>query len=80
MILTRSEILKTGFLISWPSDKFEILLILIQHNFQHMEFIFNSFLASGNFCLLLTTFANSFDPEHAEQNFRPDLDPNYLTL
>ena len=29
-------------------------------------------------CLLIT-FANSFDPDQARQNVRPDLDPNCLT-
>ena len=27
-------------------------------------------------CLLLLTFANSLDPDHAQQNVRPDLNPN----
>ena len=40
----------------------------------------NSFPASGNFCLLLITFANSLDLDQARQNVRPDLDPNCLTL
>ena len=40
----------------------------------------NSFSASGDFCLLLITFANSLDPDQAGQNVRPDLDPNCLTL
>ena len=39
-----------------------------------------SFLASGNFCHLLITFANSLDPDQARQNFVPDRDPNCLTL
>ena len=41
---------------------------------------FNSFPASGDFCRLLITFANSLDPGQAQQNVRPDLDPNCLTL
>ena len=36
--------------------------------------------ASGIFCRLLMIFANSLDPDHARQNFGPDLDPNCLTL
>ena len=32
--------------------------------------------ASGNFCHLLITFANSLDPDQAQQNVGPDLDPN----
>ena len=39
-----------------------------------------SFLASGDFCRLLKTFANSLDPDQARQNVGPDLDPNCLTL
>ena len=31
--------------------------------------------ASGDFCHLLITFANSLDPDPARQNVRPDLDP-----
>ena len=36
----------------------------------------NSFPASGNFCHLLLTFASSLDPDQAQQNVGPDLDPN----
>ena len=31
-------------------------------------------------CRLLITFANSFDPDQARHNVRPDLDPNCLTI
>ena len=41
---------------------------------------FNSFPASGDFCPLLITFANSLVPYQARQNVEPDLDPNCLTL
>ena len=40
----------------------------------------NSSLASGDFCRLLITFANSLDPDQDQQNVGPDLDPNCLTL
>ena len=40
----------------------------------------NSFPASGNFCHLLITFANSLDQDQARQNVGPDLGPNCLTL
>ena len=40
----------------------------------------NSFLASGNFCHLLITFANSLDSDQVWQNVGPDLDPSCLTL
>ena len=40
----------------------------------------NSFLASGDICHLLITFANCLDPDQDRQNVSPDLDPNSLTL
>ena len=40
----------------------------------------NTFLASGDFCHLLITFANNLDIDQDLQNFGPDLDPNHLTL
>ena len=40
----------------------------------------NSFPTSGYFCHLLITFANSLDPDKAQQNVGLDLDPNCLTL
>ena len=40
----------------------------------------NSFPASGDFCRLLITFANSLDPDQARQNVGSDLDPNCLIL
>ena len=42
--------------------------------------VFNSFLASGDFCCLLITFASSLDPDQDQQIVGPDLDPNFLTL
>ena len=42
--------------------------------------LINSFPASGDFCSLLITFANSLDPDQARQNVGPDLDPNCLPL
>ena len=43
--------------------------------------LFKSFLAGRNFChLLILTFANSLDPDQAQQSVGPDLDPNCLTL
>ena len=41
---------------------------------------FNSFLARGDLCDLLITFANSLDPDQDGQNVGPDLDSNCLTL
>ena len=45
-----------------------------------MEFAFNSFHASGDFCCLLITFANSLDPDQDQQNVGTDLDQNCVTL
>ena len=42
--------------------------------------LITSFPASGDFCRLLITRANSLDPDQARQNVGPDLDPNCLTL
>ena len=42
-------------------------------------FVFNSLPARGDSCCLLITFANSLDPNQAQQNVGPDLDPNCLT-
>ena len=39
-----------------------------------------NFPASGDFCRLLITFANSLDPNQARQNVGPDLVPNCLTF
>ena len=41
--------------------------------------LFNSFLASSDFCQLLVTFANRLDPDQDQQNVDPDLDRNCLT-
>ena len=35
---------------------------------------------TSDFCYLLITFANSFNPDMGRQNVRPDLDPNLLTF
>ena len=45
--------------------------------FQHQ---ITPFLASGNFCRLLITFANSLERDQERQNVGHDLDPNCLTL
>ena len=42
--------------------------------------VLNSFLASGDFCHLVVTFAKSLDPDKDRQNVGPDLDPNCLTV
>ena len=50
------------------------------HNRKPAQSMINSFPASGNFCSLLIKSANSLDPDQAQQNVGPDLDPNCLTL
>ena len=45
----------------------------------HLTFL-NSFLAGGNFCHLLKTFANNLDPDQDRQIVGPDPDPISLTL
>ena len=40
----------------------------------------HSFFASGDFCCMLITFANSLDPDQDRHSVGPDLDPNCLTL
>ena len=42
-------------------------------------FVFNFLPTSDDICCLLITFANSLDPDQAQQNVGPDLDPNCLT-
>ena len=41
-----------------------------------LDVVFNPFLASGDFCHLLITFANSLYPDQNRQNVGPDLDSN----
>ena len=45
-----------------------------------LMWFFDSFLANGDFCRLLLSFANNLEPDHDQQNVGPDLDPNCLTL
>ena len=40
----------------------------------------NTFHASGDFCRLLITFANSLEPDQDRQNVGPDLDPHRFTV
>ena len=42
--------------------------------------VINSFLATGVFCHLLITFANSLDPDQDRYSVCPDLNSNSLTL
>ena len=41
--------------------------------------VFNSLPARCDFCCQLIMFATSLDPDQAQQNVGPDLDPNCLT-
>ena len=38
-------------------------------------FVFNSLASRDDYCRLLIIFANSFDPDQAQENVGPDLDP-----
>ena len=42
-------------------------------------FVFNLLPARVDFCYLLITFANILDPDQAQQNVGPDLNPSWLT-
>ena len=53
---------------------------LIGFFFFFFFFLLNSLAASGYFCHLLITFANSLDADQAQQKCPPDLDPSCLTL
>ena len=45
-----------------------------------LSMLVNSFLASGSFCRLLITFANSLDPDQDGHSVGPDLDPSWVFL
>ena len=45
-----------------------------------VDIMFNSFYASGNFCRLLITFANSLDSDQDQRNVGPDMDSNRLAF
>ena len=64
--------------------KFPILdLMLLSKNSVPFEGLYSSnisFLANGDFCCMMITFANSLDPDQDRQNIDSDMDPNRLTL
>ena len=65
-------------LLSVTSNRFE--------RFAHISYfetpflLLNSLPASGYFCHLVKSFANSLDPDQDRQNVGPDLDLNCRTL
>ena len=69
----------TGFILTLLHKLWNTMLYLINQNILG-PYVINSFPASGDFCCLLITFANSLDPDQAQQNVGSDLDPNCLTL
>ena len=79
-----SEVVMANTLAKWK--KLEPIEINFSQGFS--QYIFNSLLASGDFCCLLITSANSLDPDLSDDNLckkfglrcRPDLAPNCLTL
>ena len=60
--------------VSYPVQ-LQVLLVFWDKYFEDL-----TLHASGEFCHLLLIFANSLDPDQAQQNVGPDLDPNCLTL
>ena len=61
------------------SDEIHLLLFLDSVFTKKGVVYLNAFPATGDFCRLLITFANSLDPDQARQNVGSDLDPNCLT-
>ena len=59
-------------------------IVFYKHNLQFIIYFnmtrTNSVHASGDFCRLLITFANSLDPDQDRQHVGPDVDPICLTL
>ena len=54
-----------------------------QQQFASLLFVYNkqsSLPTRGKFCCLLFIFANSLDPDQAQQNVGSDLDPKCLTI
>ena len=45
-----------------------------------LKICIHCFLANGDICHLLKTFAHSLDPDQDQQTNGPYLDPNHLTL
>ena len=52
------------------------LQILWKHCNSDSLIVLPALTDSGNLCCLLTTIANSLDPDQVAQNVGPDLDPN----
>ena len=52
----------------------------VKHKHTSLHTSTDSFLASGNFCCQLITFANSLDPDQDPQNVSPDQGPNSLVV
>ena len=58
----------------------ELSLSVLQIQKGVPKYVINSFPSSGDFSHLLITNENTLDPDQAQQNVGPDLDPNCLTL
>ena len=72
------DILATNPVFNHPVIPFLPLKQQSKHNVTCLPS--KTILASGDFCRLLITFANSLDPDQDRQNVSPDLDPNILTI
>ena len=62
------------------SDSLTILVCFVKKLSEKKKCLLISFLASGNFCHLLKTFAKNLDPDQLLQHVSPDLDPNCLII
>ena len=69
--------LQGGIQINFFSLQKNMLLVLTRSTSGDTR---NSFPASGDFCRLLITFANSLESDQAQQNRGPELNPNCSTL
>ena len=58
---------------------FDTLIVFLKENFENVIFE-NSHQMSTKVCLLLMSFANSWDPDQDRQNVGLDLDPTLDTL
>ena len=69
--------------INFVLSRLNFVLSLVEHEKSCITsgpVVANSFPASGNFCCLLITFANSLDPDQDRQKSVLIKDPNRLTL
>ena len=71
---------KVWYSFSSEFSSMQSIIYSRRHELICIKLFFYSLPASNLFCCLLIIFVNSLDPDQTQQNFTPDLDPNYLTL